>query len=404
MHSFMRRAAGFRTSTLATALVLATVSACACRAAHAETTLDSNGFNASSDDGQYTFGVHGRIQFDGGWFDNDDRGTENVNGTELRRVRLAFSGKLGDWGYVVDYDFANDKPVGQSINISHKLGPGTVAVGQIKPFYSLEYTTDDLWSSMMERSWVADTQALGYRYGAQWTGNTDRWVYGVNLYNQANTDTDRNSGLGESARLVWLPLAPADGVLHLGFSAGHDDIGKNPSDVYTGTSASVRAAGHLSDQSRYTLMSFASGREVEINKYLGEAAFSRGPFYVQSEAGRAHYDNGAQDGDLTTGYAIVGWFITGQTRGYDRKKARFVRPDNIGEHGAWELALRYDTAHGEQVNRDIEVKASTVGINYYASENVLFRLNYIHSQTQDNLAHATLDKTNAITGRVQIAF
>jgi phosphate-selective porin OprO/OprP len=403
MHS--TKAGPKRPNTIKFALSVLALSAMGCAgAAQAETKLDSNGFNASSDDGQYTFGVHGRIQFDAGWFDNDDRGLENTAGTELRRVRLAFSGKFGEWGYVVDYDFANDKAVGQTIAISHKLGPGDISVGQIKPFYSLEYTTDDLWASMMERSWVADTQQLGYRYGAQWVGSTAHWVYGVNLYNQANTDTDRNSGLGESARLVWLPLDPANGVLHLGVSAGHDEIGKNPSDIYTGTSASVRAAGHLSDQSRYTLISFASGREVEINKYLGEVAYSTGPFYVQSEAGRAHYDNGADDGDLTTGYATVGWFITGQTRGYDRKKARFTRPDNIGEHGAWEVALRYDNAHGEQVNRDIEVKQSSAGVNYYASRNVLFRLNYIHSETEDRLAHLTLDKTNAITGRMQIAF
>ncbi|SEM35866.1 phosphate-selective porin OprO and OprP [Pseudoxanthomonas sp. GM95] len=393
----------YRTTAL---LTLAVATALAAPLAQAETKLDSNGFNASSDDGQYTFGIHGRVQFDGGWFDNDDLRTDNANGTELRRVRLAVSGKFGDWGYVVDYDFANDKPVGQTIAISHDLGPGSIAIGQIKPFYSLEYTTDDLWASMQERSWVADTQALGYRYGASWVGNTKdkQWIYGINVYNEANTDTDRNSGLGESARLVWLPLAKENGLLHLGVSGGHDEIGRNQNDVYTGTSASVRAAGHLSDQSRFTLISLNDGSKVDINKYLGEVAYSRGPFYVQSEAGKAHYEDGAQDGDLKTGYATVGWFITGQTRGYDFKKARFTRPDGIGEHGAWEVALRYDTAHGEQVNRDIEVKATTLGVNYYANKNVMFRLNYIHSDAQDNLAHATLDKTNAITGRMQIAF
>jgi len=385
-------------------LTLALGAACAAPLAQADTKLDSNGFNTASDDGQYTFGIHGRVQFDGGWFDNDDRGQDNVAGTELRRVRLAFSGKFGDWGYLVDYDFSNNKATGQSINISHKLGQGTIFVGQIKPFYSLEKTIDDLWASMQERAWVADTQALGYRYGTQWIGNNAHWVYGVNLYNQANTDTDKNDGLGVSGRLVWLPLDPADGVLHLGVSGGHDEIGKNQNDVYAGVSASVRAAGHLSDQSRFTLMSFPSGRQVDINKYLGEVAYSTGPFYIQSEAGRAHYENGADEGDLTSGYATVGWFITGQTRGYDRKKARFTRPDNIGDGGAWEVALRYDQAHGEQANRDIEVKASSAGVNWYASKNVLFRLNYIHSETQDHIAHTTLDKTNAITGRMQIAF
>lgn len=392
-----------RKNRLARTLLAASLAGLA-GAAQAEVKLDGNGFNAASDDGQYTFGVHGRIQFDGGWFDNDGRGVDNASGTELRRVRLAVSGRFGDWSYLVDYDFANDKPVGQTIAISHALGPGAISVGQIKPFYSLEYTTDDLWSSLQERSWVADTQALGYRYGTQWVGDTRHWVYGVNLYNQANTDTDRNDGLGVSGRVVWLPLEPGEGLLHLGANAGHDEIGRDQDDVYAGTSASVRAAGHLSDQSRFTLISLDDGRKVDIDKYLGEAAYSRGPFYVQAEAGRAHYDDGALDGDLTTGYAIVGWFLTGQTRGYDRKRARFTRPDDIGEHGAWELALRYDTAHGEQAARDIEVKAATLGVNYYANRNVLFRLNLIRSEARDNLAGATLDRTNAITGRVQIAF
>lgn len=383
------------------AVALAAISA---SAQAADVKLDGDGFNAASDDGSYTFGIHGRVQFDGGWFDNDDRGGDNVGGTELRRVRLAVSGKLDDWSYIADFDFAGGDITGQTVMISHAAGPGTWSIGQIKPFFSLEYTTDDLWVSMQERSWISDVMAPGYRYGSQWIGNSEHWVYGVNLYNQANMDSDRNDGIGGSGRLVWLPLERAAGVLHLGVDAGRDRIGRGPDDEYTGTSASVRAAGHLSDQSRFTLVKLDDGREVDIDKYVGEFAYSRGPVYLQSEYGRSHYDDGAQDADLTTGYAIVGWFVTGQTRGYDRKKARFTRPDGIGVGGAWELALRYDMAHGEQEDRDIRVQATSLGVNWYASRNVLFRLDYIHSEARDLLAHATLDETNAVTGRVQIAF
>ena len=88
-------------SSLCLALLAATASAQA-----ADIKLDDGGFNAASDDGQYTFGIHGRIQMDGGWFDNDDIGDDNIAGTELRRVRLAVSGKIQDWSYLVDYDFA----------------------------------------------------------------------------------------------------------------------------------------------------------------------------------------------------------------------------------------------------------------------------------------------------------
>ncbi len=388
-----------RTSAFVLALAAATAPALA-----AELKLDGDGFNAASEDGRYTFGIHGRVQFDGGWFDNDGRGRDNVAGTELRRVRLAISGKLDDWGYVADFDFAGGEITGQTVALSHAAGPGTLSIGQIKPFYSLEYTTDDLWAAMQERSWVADTMAPGYRYGAQWVGDNGSWVYGANLYNQANMDSERNDGIGGSARVVWLPLAGGDDVLHLGADLGRDQIGRGPDNTYTGLSTTVRAAGHLSDQSRFTLVRFDDGRQVDVDKYLAEFAYSRGPVYVQSEIGRARYDDGVQDGELTTGYAIVGWFITGQSRGYDRKKARFTRPSGIGAGGAWELALRYDSACGEQDDSDIQVKASSLGVNWYATGNVLLRLNYIHSEAEDRLAHTSLDKTNAITGRVQIAF
>lgn len=397
--------ARLRSRTIAAGVPLAIAATLAAATpAAAAVKLDGDGFNAASDDGRYTFGIHGRVQFDGGWFDNDERGTDNVGGTELRRVRLAISGKLEDWSYIADFDFAGGEITGQTVAISRAFGPGTWSIGQIKPFFSLEYTTDDLWVSMQERSWISDTMAPGYRYGTQWVGGNEHWVYGVNLYNQANMDSDRNDGIGGSGRAVWLPLDREAGLLHLGLDLGRDRIGKGPDSAYAGTSASVRAAGHLSDQSRFALVRLDDGRAVDIDKYVGEFAYSRGPVYLQSEYGRSRYDDGAQDADLTTGYAIVGWFVTGQTRGYDRKRARFTRPDGIGTGGAWELALRYDMARGEQADRDIEVQATALGVNWYASRNVLLRLDYIHSQARDRLAHATLDRTNAVTGRVQIAF
>lgn len=391
-------------NTFALRLIALIGLAAAATAQAGEVKLDSNGFNASSDDGLYTFGIHGRVQWDGAWFDNDDRGSDNISGTELRRVRLAVSGKLADWGYLADFDFAGNEVTGQTIALSHALWGGTVAIGQVKPFMSLEYTTDDLWASMQERAWIADTMGPGYRYGAQWIAGSGHFVYGANLYNEANTDSDKNNGIGGGGRVVWLPLARDQGVLHLGVDVMRDQFGRGPDDVYTGYSNSVRLAGHMSDKSKYTLIDFDDGAQVDVNKYIGEFAYSRGPFYVQSEYGHADYDADGQDADLDTGYATVGWFITGQTRGYDYKKARFTRPDNIGEYGAWEVALRYDTARGQQVDSDIKATATTLGVNWYATRNVLFRLDLVHSEAKDRLTNTTLDKTNAVTARAQIAF
>lgn len=372
-------------------------------AANAGVKLDQSGFSASSDDGQYTFGVHGRIQFDTGWFDDDNRGDDNHNGSELRRVRLAVSGKFADWSYVTDVDLASGDVVGQTIAVSHAAGPGLLSVGQIKPFFSLENTTDDQWASLQERAWASDLLAPGYRYGGQWIGNQEHWVYGLNFYNETNMNSDANDGIGGGGRLVWLPLARDTGrLLHLGVDVLHDEIGQNDDDEYPGYTTSARLAGHLSN--KISLVSFDDGRKVKMDKYVGEFAYSTGPVYVQAEYAHIDYDDGAQTADLDTGYARLGWFVTGQTRGYDFKKARATRPSNIGPRGAWELVASYDTAHGNQIASDRRTTEMALGANWYASANVLVRVNYIHGEARDLDLNTTLDKVDAITTRLQLTF
>lgn len=358
----------------------------------------------ASDNGRYEIGLGGRIQFDGAWYENDDRGKDNIGGTELRRVRLAISGRLDDWRYVIDYDLSGDRPVGQAISLSRPWGPGRVTFGQIKPFFSLEYLTDDLWATMQERAWLSDTMAPGYRYGVQYIVSTPHWVHGANLYNQANTDSDRNDGHGAALRTVWLPLQQPGRLLHLGIDATHDRYGKSSEGRYPGVGASLRLAGHLSDQSRFNLVRLDNGREVEADKYVVEFAYSQGPLHLQSELGRARYRDAAQAARLRTGYLAAGWFITGESRGYDRSLARFARTDPASSAGAWELALRYDYARGEQEGRDIETTARTLGVNWYINKNLRATLDYIHGQAEDRAGRAVLDKTNAITCRLQLAF
>jgi len=108
---------------------------------------------------------------------------------------------------------------------------------------------------------------------------------------------------------------------------------------------------------------------------------------------------------------MLSWFVTGESRGYDRKTGRFARIKDIRHKaGAFELALRYDHMRGEQHLSgqpdliDARTDAWTLGGNWYLRPNLRFMLNLIDSRNRDYLAAATVDHTRAVTGRLQFDF
>src|SRR5690606_8590182 len=114
---------------------------------------------------------------------------------------------------------------------------------------------------------------------------------------------------------------------------------------------------------------------------------------------------------VMAGYGMVSWFVTGESRSYDRKTGRFARIKDIRHKaGAFELALRYDQMRGAQHLDGLpdlrrgSTAAWTLGANWYLRDNLRFMLNVIESRNRDRLAAVTVDRTRAVTGRLQFDF
>ena len=86
-----------------------------------------------------------------------------------------------------------------------------------------------------------------------------------------------------------------------------------------------RPTGHLSDNSRLTLVDFSAYRDTDVNKWSLEYAQVRGPLSWQGEFSGATFDDGAQRGDVMAAYGMLSWFVTGESRAYDRKTGSFAR-------------------------------------------------------------------------------
>jgi phosphate-selective porin OprO/OprP len=367
---------------------------------------------AAEDDRAVTAEVGGRLHLDFASFDNDGRGTPNKDDTEVRRAWLDVSGKFFVVDYKMEADFSGDRVEAKDVYLSRGFGDaGRLTVGQFKQYFSLDDRTGSNYGSFLERGNVGTTLAPLYRLGASWQAKPGDFTWAASVYSLESIDAWQVKGRAAGGRATWSPAPVSGDVLHLGVSVARELYDNPGASGAPGLRIRPRPAGHLSDESRLTLVDFSAGRDTDVDKWSLEYAQVRGPWSWQGEFSGANFDDGLQRGKVVAGYGMLSWFVTGESRTYDARTGRFARVKDIRHKaGAFELALRYDQMRGDQHQvglpalREGSTEAWTLGGNWYLRDNLRFMLNLIESRNRDRLADVTVDRTRAVTGRLQFDF
>ncbi|MDZ3831063.1 MAG: porin [Sphingopyxis sp.] len=292
----------------------------------------------------WSFKPRGRMQVDLAGIDTPDGVTGMRGGlaTEFRRVYLGFDGKIpGGFAYRVEADLANSSVELTDVYLTYGTGPLSVTVGQVKPFWSLDEMTSDLFTSTMERA--AFTQAFGFerRVGlsAQYKAGAFLLQGGVFGANARDLLNDANQAISVDGRAVWMPKL-GETQLHLGGSIHLRDF----NDPAATVRYRARPFAHTTD----VRLVDTGAIDAKGERGMGlEAALLSGPFHVAGEAfWQTARRTGAPDPTFFGGYAEAGMVLTGgDRRGYkdgafDRLKPS--RPITAGGIGAFELNARYD--------------------------------------------------------------
>ena len=103
--------------------------------------------------------------------------------------------------------------------------------------------------------------------------------------------------------------------------------------------------------------------------------------------------------------------MTGETRGYKWKGAKFDKIKPAGKNGAVELVLRYedisvdDPDEGTVAASEVDVDRTVIGLNWYATNTVKFMANYsiVSLDNEVNIAGNTED-LDSVQLRAQYAF
>jgi phosphate-selective porin OprO and OprP len=350
------------------------------------------------------FKLRGRMHLDGALWGEDD--VPLNDSVFFRRTRLGVTGKIDDnWSGIIEYDFAENGTSANDVMINRKFGQGTLKIGQFKVPMGLNELTSSNSILFIERASnsnvVADARRIGVGYDwFQGDFGFQTMAFGRAIGGGQGGDTS----LGLGGRMVYAPKLGEDSFFHFGLSAAFEDR-RDDNVLRFRDRPEARPGGGV------RLIDTGNIADVEDTfKYGVELAYQAGPFSAEAEYLSVDVNGTAGAEPTFGGYHVqASWVLTGEKRSYRNGVFRGVTPGQAGR-GAWEVAARFSSVDlidsgfqgGEQENL-------TLGLNYYASPNVRFMVNYIFIDVSDSTAVANGelvgdDKPNVLLARAQFNF
>ncbi len=334
------------------------------------------------DAGTWSFKPRGRIHIDAGTISTPGEFTSTTLGgkARVRRVRLGFEGTVpGGFGYKAEADLANASVGFGDVWVTYTPtgAPMQVRIGNFETLNSMEQISSSNFNSFIERSAFNDAFINARRLGAAlaWRSEDSDWRAEVGLFAAHSIDSSLdNNGLIGAARLVYAPKV-SGGQLHLGLNYQYRDFADNAGGVAstgigmpsTNQLARYRArpGSQLTDVRFVDTGSFAAHGDRVLG--LEASAIFKG-LYVAGEAQWLRSDAYAAGDQLSgldsfTGgnlavvpvgnpgffgaYGEIGYFLTGETRGYKRgdgtwARTKVLNPVTKGGAGAFQVAARID--------------------------------------------------------------
>jgi phosphate-selective porin OprO/OprP len=387
------------------------------------------GLMVESEDGQFSGQLFGRFHFDGNWFDQDK--SKMGDGLQVRRARIGVTGKMfGDWMYKVEYDFgAGTGSAGAGTTtaalkeawIKYIGLPGAeFLVGNVPVPFGLEQYTSDNFTSFVERALpspvFAPERLLGF-VGGYYDPN---WSFASGIYGKKMDDA--HAGVGDdqtvfTARGTVDPISEKTKLVHFGLGF----LWENPSDQpvtfstnpeenvssikFLSTALSATPAVARASPGQLTSIDHLYMINPELVLMYGPASLQGEYFYVpvtqgqhiahaaatgaacQTQAGIAAANSQCPDVTLSGWYAQASYFLTGESRNWNPKSAKWDRTSinhNLGKDGlgAVELLARMsnlDFDDGPAFQKGTETDY-TLGVNWYVNPYIRFMFNYIFVQ------------------------
>lgn len=404
----------------------------------------------------WSFKPRGRIHYDAGNVSIPGAlaTTRNLGfNSRVRRIRLGGEGTMpGGFGYKIEADFANSAvSFGEAfLSYTPDKSPVTVRLGNFDTLSGLEQITSSNNSSFIERAAFNDAFSNSRRLGAAiaWLSNTKDVRLETALFTAHSIDSsfDNNGWIG-AGRIVYAPKA-LGGQLHLGLGYQYRNFASNVGGVVS-TGVNMPSTNQLARYRARPNTQLTDVRFIDTGSFAAKSdqilgVELAGIFDNLYFAGEAQWlkANSYNAGDLATGldvfsggnlvvtptsnpgffgaYGEVGYFLTGETRGYKHgegvwNRTKVKNPISAGGSGAFQISGRIDYvdlndpavkngvtnnfANGVTSSAALNARLARggtqtsylVGLNWYPIDYVRFMFNYSRSDITGGPLAALVD-------------
>ena len=333
-----------------------------------------------SADGNWSFQPIGRVMWDAVNVDSDNSPNAEFKGTELRRARLGFSGKVFDWGYKFEGDFAKGNTSIKDAYVSYGTKFGETKfktkIGQSQIAFGFNTAASSKYMSFIDRPWYADSAMSPAResgIAAKLSGHSWSLASSVTIGEFGGGVTEENiDGTTYALRGTFLPYnADKHHLIQVG--AGYRGVSSNKD----GFSYSQHLTAHK-DHNKIKLSNGIAAADFDgIDAYELDAVGIFGPFHALAEYNNfsAKSTLANNDVDIDSYSVEVGYFLTGESMKLKHGLWSGITPKSSA--GAWQIATRFESMNiDDSVAGDDEADKWTIGLNYYANKNVRFMLDY----------------------------
>ena len=299
----------------------------------------------------FSFKPNGEIQYDFGYTSNPSNriATPNLGfNNRARRLLFGASGDLpGDFKYAFQFDFAQSGVNFEDVVFSYepKNKPYTVAIGYFYPYNSLDNLTSNRFVSVVERNQAVDAFGQGRRLGVGFGYTSGDWRINAGAFaNQINNANFDNNDWALTGRILYAPLIGSN-QLHFAVNTEFRRFRTNS----LGIQYRSRPFTQTTDQRFVDAGTIAAKGDFIVGL---EALGIFGPLNVQGEAKFVKTDGfrpgeALDNGDVLSGtrlvsnpnffsvYGEVGYWLTGETRGYKGFKIDRTKILNGFDKGGW---------------------------------------------------------------------
>ncbi len=373
-----------------------------------------------------TLNWSGFLQLDTGIVDQDELNVESVGRVAaesgLRRVRLRVDGNVRETStYVIDLDFAaSGHPGFRNVMLAFHEVPvaQNIQMGYFKQSIGMQAMTSSKDLRFMERTlpFAFDPfRQTGVGAFGNWAGRRGSWALSTFGYPTDSFGVTTGDALGTSlsTRVTGLPFYEDEGarLLHMGMGYSFGTPSDNTVQYAIQPGFFVSDPGNPDASTGVpTFVDTGKIPARAFHIFNAELAGNFGSLSLQSEATFAVVDQiGGPTLAFGGAYASVGYVLTGETYGYNRRNGilrGIVPKENFnlnGGTGALELTAGW--SYIDLNNKNIlggDMRNFILGLNWYVSQSGRFTMNIIPT----HLIDPDFGSSDAVVigGRAQVEF